>query len=268
MKPAWARGLWRLVQPVRYCGLRRLVRMPGLYCRFLADRRRFVRMGGVAPFEEVWPFLFDRDPSTQSGGGHYFYQDIWALRRLARLRPAEHHDVGSRFDGFVGQATAITRIVCWDIRPPAFSLPDFEFRQGSILAMPLPDRSVMSLSCLHVAEHIGLGRYGDPLDPTAPRRRSANWRESSRSAAACCSACPWAESGFNSTASGCGTRSGRRGRPPACDCSVSAAWTTPGGSTKMSRRRRSRVRPTPAACIISSARPEGRVRPAILEAER
>jgi hypothetical protein len=24
---------------------------------------------------------------------------------------------------------------------------------------------VESISCLHVAEHIGLGRYGDPLDP-------------------------------------------------------------------------------------------------------
>jgi hypothetical protein len=36
---------------------------------------------------------------------------------------------------------------------------------GSVLAMPFGDRSLESLSCLHVAEHIGLGRYGDPLDP-------------------------------------------------------------------------------------------------------
>ena len=31
--------------------------------------------------------------------------------------------------------------------------------------MPFHDSSIESLSCLHVAEHIGLGRYGDPLDP-------------------------------------------------------------------------------------------------------
>ena len=31
--------------------------------------------------------------------------------------------------------------------------------------MPLASGSVASLSCLHVAEHIGLGRYGDPLNP-------------------------------------------------------------------------------------------------------
>jgi SAM-dependent methyltransferase len=29
----------------------------------------------------------------------------------------------------------------------------------------LETNSVQSLSCLHVAEHIGLGRYGDELDP-------------------------------------------------------------------------------------------------------
>ena len=38
--------------------------------------------------------------------------------------------------------------------------------EGSVLAMPFGDRSIESLSCLHVAEHIGLGRYGDPLDPS------------------------------------------------------------------------------------------------------
>jgi Caenorhabditis protein of unknown function, DUF268 len=31
--------------------------------------------------------------------------------------------------------------------------------------MPFTINSIKSLSCLHVAEHIGLGRYGDPLDP-------------------------------------------------------------------------------------------------------
>ena len=122
-------------------------------------------MGGQADFDELAPCLFDRDPDTQSGGGHYFYQDIWALNKLAEFKPSEHHDVGSRFDGFVGQATAICPIVCWDIRPPQFKLPRFEFRKGSILSLPVPDRSITSLSCLHVAEHIGLGRYGDTIDP-------------------------------------------------------------------------------------------------------
>jgi SAM-dependent methyltransferase len=144
--------------------------LPGKYARFVGDWKRFRRQGGAAPFCELSPALHDRDPGTQSGGGHYFYQDIWALRKLAQARPAHHNDVGSRFDGFVGQVTAICPVTCWDIRPPSFTLPDFEFRQGSILAMPLPDQSLDSLSCLHTAEHIGLGRYGDPLDPNGTEK--------------------------------------------------------------------------------------------------
>jgi SAM-dependent methyltransferase len=158
-------GLWRLLQPIRHAhGLRRL-RLPGLYVRYLKDWREFRAMGGVAPFNEVAPVLFDRDPATQSGGGHYFHQDIWALRKLSQSPPTEHHDVGSRLDGFVGQLTAICPVVYWDIRPPSFKLPRFEFRQGSVLSLPIEDRSLASLSCLHTAEHVGLGRYGDPLDP-------------------------------------------------------------------------------------------------------
>jgi hypothetical protein len=159
------RGLWRLVQPIRYThGFRRL-RLPSLYLRFWKDLRTFRAMGGVAPFDEIAPFLFDRDPTTQSGGGHYFFQDIWALRKLSKQPPIEHHDVGSRLDGFVGQLTAICPVVFWDIRPPSFKLPGFKYQQGSVLSLPIEDQSLASLSCLHTAEHIGLGRYGDPLDP-------------------------------------------------------------------------------------------------------
>lgn len=122
-------------------------------------------MSGEAPFEELHPNLFDKTPATQTGRGHYFYQDIWALMKLAELKPSLHHDVGSRYDGFVGQATAICPVISYDIRPPNITLPRFEFQHGSILALPLKDESVRSLSCLHVAEHIGLGRFGDELDP-------------------------------------------------------------------------------------------------------
>jgi SAM-dependent methyltransferase len=162
---SWMRGCWRLAQPLRSTRGKNWLRLPSLYARFWRDWRRFSAMGGNAPFELLGPTLFDRDPSTQSGGGHYFFQDIWALRKLSAARPGEHHDVGSRIDGFVGQATAICPVVYWDIRPTSFVLPGLECRIGSILELPVADRSLPSLSCLHTAEHVGLGRYGDPIDP-------------------------------------------------------------------------------------------------------
>ena len=46
--------------------------------------------------------------------------------------------------------------------PPAIN---FNFKKGSILNIPYQNDSIKSLSCLHVAEHIGLGRYGGKLNP-------------------------------------------------------------------------------------------------------
>lgn len=164
-RPRLLRGLWRLVQPFRQASLSSWPKLPLLYLNYLRDWRRFKELGGNASFAELVPALFDRSSNSQSGGGHYFHQDIWALRKLAEFNPSEHHDVGSRFDGFVGQATAICPVICYDIRPPGFQLPRLEFRIGSIHELPAPSSSILSLSCLHVAEHVGLGRYGDDLDP-------------------------------------------------------------------------------------------------------
>jgi SAM-dependent methyltransferase len=41
---------------------------------------------------------------------------------------------------------------------------------GDITRLPFADASLASVSCLHVIEHIGLGRYGDPLDATGALR--------------------------------------------------------------------------------------------------
>jgi len=44
-------------------------------------------------------------------------------------------------------------------------LDSLDFVEGSILDLPFEDRTLSSLSSLCVVEHIGLGRYGDELDP-------------------------------------------------------------------------------------------------------
>jgi SAM-dependent methyltransferase len=168
--PSLLRGIWRLVQPLRYASLKVFPKLPSLYLNFLKDRRQFSALGGDAPFSDLSPALFDKSSESQSGGGHYFYQDIWAIRKLVELSPNEHHDVGSRLDGFVGQATAVCPVVFWDIRKPNVELRNFEFRFGELPNLPLPDKSISSLSCLHVLEHLGLGRYGDAIDPRGTER--------------------------------------------------------------------------------------------------
>jgi SAM-dependent methyltransferase len=50
------------------------------------------------------------------------------------------------------------------------ALSGLECAGGSITALPFEDNALESVSCLHVAEHIGLGRYGDPLDPLGTKK--------------------------------------------------------------------------------------------------
>lgn len=135
------------------------------YISFFSELRQYKRMDGAEDIavRDLYPILNERT-STTAFDTHYFYQDIWAFRKVFESGVETHVDVGSKVD-YVGFLSAITQVTFIDIRPLITDLPNLESKSGSILGMPYPDGSVSSLSCLHVAEHIGLGRYGDPLDP-------------------------------------------------------------------------------------------------------
>ena len=95
---------------------------------------------------------------------HYFYQGAWLARRISATKIAKHIDIGSSvLTMSVLSAQVETTFV--DYRPLKASLPGLTSIAGNILDLPFADGSVNSLSCLHVIEHIGLGRYGDPIDP-------------------------------------------------------------------------------------------------------
>lgn len=95
---------------------------------------------------------------------HYFYQGAWLARRLRASKTERHVDIGSSvLTMSVLSAHVDTTFV--DYRPLKAVLPGLTSIAGNILDLPFADRSVNSLSCLHVIEHIGLGRYGDPIDP-------------------------------------------------------------------------------------------------------
>ena len=97
--------------------------------------------------------------------GHYFHQDLWAARLLHDLGVKEIVDVGSRVDGFIAHVLPFCRVSIVDIRPLDVQVEGLTFKKGTILDLPYVDSSVPHISCLHVIEHIGLGRYGDYIDP-------------------------------------------------------------------------------------------------------
>lgn len=112
---------------------------------------------------EYYPCLYDNLSYTPLEPT-YFFQDSWAAKHLFDLKPNHHYDIGSsaKTIGILSQFVPITMI---DIRPIELELPNLFFKKGSILELPFQDNSLETLSSLCVVEHIGLGRYGDPLDP-------------------------------------------------------------------------------------------------------
>jgi len=136
---------------------------------YLRNRAAWRRLNTDPRFRPLWCdshfCTTDRTEAAGAAHGHYFWQDLWAADELRRRGVREHVDVASRLDGFVAHVLPWCRLTYVDIRPLELQHPNFLFSSGSILALPFSDCSVPSLSCLHVIEHIGLGRYGDPIDP-------------------------------------------------------------------------------------------------------
>jgi SAM-dependent methyltransferase len=96
---------------------------------------------------------------------HYTYHPAWAARIIARTRPARHVDVSSTLH-FCTMISAFVPVEFLDIRPAQLSLDGLSSKRGDLMSLPYADGGLESISCMHVVEHVGLGRYGDPLDPS------------------------------------------------------------------------------------------------------
>jgi SAM-dependent methyltransferase len=129
-----------------------------------AFRRQAAEQGARFALEpkDRLPFLSDATEGTPFDA-HYIYHTAWAARRLAALKPARHVDIGSSLY-FAALGSAIAPMDFYDYRPPALALEGLTCGRADLLGLPFPGQSVPSLSCMHVVEHVGLGRYGDPLD--------------------------------------------------------------------------------------------------------
>jgi SAM-dependent methyltransferase len=157
---------WMLREAVRNAkvGLaRRTVRIQE-WRRFWDSYQRYSELPGSAASAEFLYPCIGEDTGETPVEPTYFFQDAWAFEKIVAARPERHVDVGShhRFVSFLSKVVPTTMV---DLRPLRAHMESIGFVEGSILALPFPDQSVPSVSSICVVEHIGLGRYGDPLDP-------------------------------------------------------------------------------------------------------
>ncbi|NMB91479.1 DUF268 domain-containing protein [candidate division WWE3 bacterium] len=135
------------------------------YTWFLRDYLKFKGMKGSESLSvmNIYPALHDKSVRT-SLDAHYFYQQLWVFEEVMKSRPKEHVDVGSTYQ-MSGYLSKITKATFVDIRPLEVDLKNLTSIPGDVTSLPFESDSINSLSCLHVLEHIGLGRYGDQVNP-------------------------------------------------------------------------------------------------------
>jgi hypothetical protein len=114
-------------------------------------------------WDDRFPCLDDRTETTEFDP-HYTYHTAWAARQLTRERPAEHVDISSSLY-FCTIVSAFIPIRFYDVRPAKLVLSGLKSSAANLMALPFPDASIKSLSCMHTIEHIGLGRYDAVIDP-------------------------------------------------------------------------------------------------------
>lgn len=130
--------------------------------RYFRDWWLFSRTDSEVALRDTHPCLTDHISHTPFDP-HYFYQAAWLARKLAANIPEKHVDIGSDIR-MINVLSAFVPTEFLDYRPLQANLSGLVCGSGNLAALSRADESIPSLSCLHVVEHIGLGRYGDPLD--------------------------------------------------------------------------------------------------------
>jgi SAM-dependent methyltransferase len=134
---------------------------------FRQEFLQFIETNTVQPrfdiaWEERHPCLYDKT-ANMGFDRHYVYHLAWATRVLQQTQPKRHTDISSLIH-FSAMISAFMQVDYYDYRKPNITLPGLIAGQADLLHLPFADGSIASLSCMHTVEHIGLGRYGDPLD--------------------------------------------------------------------------------------------------------
>ena len=148
-----------------------LLKHPRKSCRLLQDMRvynsRNTRTEFHASIKNLYPCLNDWDNNAGSLS-YYFWQDLWAAKKIFQARPSEHYDIGSRVDGFIAHVLLFMPVTMIDIRPLPQKVEGLKFIQADATNLDgIADNTLVSLSSLCAPEHFGLGRYGDPINPEA-----------------------------------------------------------------------------------------------------
>jgi len=152
---------WNISKPVSNMG-----KIP-FFCSTMRDYNKVNKNGSFSICAaDVYPILTDFNQEAGTARGHYFFQDLWAARKIYNRKPQRHVDIGSRIAGFVAHLLVFMPVEVVDVRELHSDVEGLSFcRSDATDLSGFKDNSAESMSSLHAVEHFGLGRYGDTVDP-------------------------------------------------------------------------------------------------------
>lgn len=135
---------------------------------FESDLEKFLKLQSAEEqrftlsMDELQPMLYDNTTGT-GFDRHYVYHPAWAARILKQTMPDYHVDISSALN-FSAMVSAFIPVKFYDYRPASLVLDNLSSDRADLSNLFFESNSIKSLSCMHTVEHVGLGRYGDPLD--------------------------------------------------------------------------------------------------------
>lgn len=140
----------------------RLLLSPFLLSDYVKFRKKADKRFSLS-FLDVYPCLFDKTIKT-GFDSHYIYHTAWAARKVRDIGQDKHVDISSSLY-FSGIISAFMKVDFYDYRPAELRLSNLKTDHCDLVKLAFESNSIKSLSCMHSVEHIGLGRYGDSIDP-------------------------------------------------------------------------------------------------------
>lgn len=122
-------------------------------------------------FKNIFPQVFDKTAKT-GFDRHYVYHTSWAVRKVRDINPEKHVDIASSLY-FCGLLSAFIPVEFYDYRPAPLHLKGLKSDHADLTNLHFASDSIKSLSCMHTIEHVGLGRYGDPIDGEGDKKSCA-----------------------------------------------------------------------------------------------
>lgn len=142
---------------VALIGIPRYLKNLFLYALLKHDARFSLKI------KNLYPRLGDATSSTKFDR-HYIYHVHWALKLLSEIKPSLHVDFSSSLN-FISALAVNTKTLFYDFRPADLYLENLKCAEADLMDLSKFYGLYDSVSCMHVIEHIGLGRYGDKVSP-------------------------------------------------------------------------------------------------------